>query len=263
MCLWFYCGAWIKEQQLAWSLFCHCRVRSAGHRMMYPREREGKVGFVVVSQIPDKRGNRWKRGRNGQWRISTFWHGEEGGKGMSTRILELSKNESTNRALNIDERRQHEKRKNSSSARALSSHSFRKTEVCIWGSGNMQMPCPVVSVWLTLWTPSSALQKAEKGTTAKLFFGHLVISEFSHSWILKFYLLPEVCLESHKTSKSKLPLQIQLSESWTYCYKTMGPISELKPTEQKSWLAIMSQLSPQPWRYSWGNPALPTTSHHA
>ena len=67
---------------------------------------------------------------------------------MSTRILELSKNESTNRALNTDERRL-EKRKNSSSARAPSSHGFRNSRVGIWGSGNMQLPCPMVSVLLT------------------------------------------------------------------------------------------------------------------
>lgn len=105
-----------------------------------------------------------------------------------------------------------EKRKNSGSARALSSHGCRRTRLCIWGSGNMQLPCPMVSVLLTLGTPSSTPHKVEKGTFAKLVFGCLVISEFSHRCLLKFYPLPEVCQVSHKTSKSKLPLQIQLSE---------------------------------------------------
>jgi len=118
--------------------------------MTYPGQREGNVGFVVASQIPVNRGNRWKCGRDGQSVVSILWHGEEGGKGMSTGILKLSKNESTNRALNMDERRRLKKSKNSSSARAPSTHGFRNTRVCIWGSGNVKLPCPMVLVLLTL-----------------------------------------------------------------------------------------------------------------
>lgn len=75
------------------SLFCHTGVKRAGYRMT-----EGREGGICggLHRSPTKEGTGHVGGMSGGWVISTFWHGWEGGKGMSSGVLELSKNESTN-----------------------------------------------------------------------------------------------------------------------------------------------------------------------
>lgn len=78
-------------------------------------------------------------------------------------------------ALNMDERRQVEKRKNNSSDTAPSNPGSRNTRVCSWGSA------AALSHGLSVTEAVNTTRAPHKGTFAKLFFGPLSTAEFSRS----------------------------------------------------------------------------------
>lgn len=103
-------------------------------------------------------------------------------------------------ALNMDERRQLEKRKNNSSATAPSSRGCRNTRVCSWGSGTHRCPVP--------WAQRYWGCEHHQGTTQRLLtraeLSHSKYENFTHFYQLAkclTKLLSPVCLSKFSFQK--------------------------------------------------------------
>lgn len=97
MCLWFYCAAWITEQQLLLSLYSvtlELKVLATGWHIL--DKGKGRWDWWGLHRPPTKEEiGGHGGGMSSEWYPHSGMAGK-GEKGMSSGILELSKNESTN-----------------------------------------------------------------------------------------------------------------------------------------------------------------------